>query len=164
MSHELYFKSGWPNKDAGLKRSWEIHCHKKATLACLWHPQLFSASWHSAPSWSDFAKNNAVLDSWSSLSSNSTLKSFDFSAVFPLLSLGVFPFPLSGFRFPLFFLLYKLGSTSQAIGAASPAWCSLIKPYRIHLRPPPASPTHSSLRRSTCRGSDSPFELSITEW
>lgn len=31
MSYELYFKSGWSNKDAVLKRSWEIHCHKKAT-------------------------------------------------------------------------------------------------------------------------------------
>lgn len=31
MSYELYFKSGWSNKDAGLKTSWEIHCHKKAT-------------------------------------------------------------------------------------------------------------------------------------
>lgn len=31
MSYELYFKRGWSNKDAGLKRSREIHCHKKAT-------------------------------------------------------------------------------------------------------------------------------------
>lgn len=31
MSHELYAKRGWSNKDGGLKRSWEIHCHKKAT-------------------------------------------------------------------------------------------------------------------------------------
>lgn len=30
MSHELYFESGWSNKDAVLKRSGEIHCHKKA--------------------------------------------------------------------------------------------------------------------------------------
>lgn len=31
MSYELYFKRRWSNKDAGLKRSREIHCHKKAT-------------------------------------------------------------------------------------------------------------------------------------
>lgn len=74
MSYELYFKSGWSNKDAGLKRSWEIHCHKKATWLAFgtdnYSAQVDIQVQAEAP-----LRNNTAFDSWNSpsLTVDSTL-------------------------------------------------------------------------------------------
>ena len=168
MSYELYFKSGWSNKDAGLKRSqrsWEIHCHKKATWLCLWHRRLFTASWHSGPSWNTFNETILLLTP-EILSSLPSLRSLNLSAPFlpPRLESCHRLFPL--LRVPFFFFF---GFTN---------WDDTIRDCHRHASlvlidktisnpsepPPPLSLTHSSQRRSTRTGSISRFfEASVPE-
>lgn len=156
MSYELYFKSGWSNKDAGLKRSPEIHCHKKATWLAFgtdnYSTQADIQVQAVAP-----LRSNALFDSWNSLPTVAGVFQSSSSISSPSEWSHSISFPLS-FHFSLFSLLYKLRRHDKRLATAMPAWCSLIKPYLIHLRPPPLSQMHSSLRRSTCTGSIFLFE------